>query len=124
MTFREKVLYHQVHPAKLVTDVLSGVISTWLMWRHQLALALILGLLPAVLISTAMLKLLSFGAQRDSLLGHYVARWMTPAAQMVRLAAQALMWAASWAHSPAGVAAGLLVIVAAWAYGLLRRPRV
>jgi hypothetical protein len=75
MDFREKALFHQIHPAKLATDAVSGVASTWLMWRHQLGLALLVGLLPAMLVSAAMLRWLSFEAQRDSRLGSYLARY-------------------------------------------------
>jgi hypothetical protein len=66
-----------------------------------------------------MLRTMSFEAQRDSALGRYVLRWMTPAAQAVRLLGQIVMWLAAWVHSPLGVAAGLLVIVLGWTYGLL-----
>ena len=121
MTIREKLLHHQIHPAKLSTDIASGLISTWLMWRHQLALALVVGLVPAVLVSAAMLSVMRFEAQRDSVLGRYIARWMTSTAQAARLAGQIAMWVAAWRHSPAGVVAGLFVIAAAWAYGLMRR---
>jgi hypothetical protein len=123
MDLREKALFHQIHPLKLATDVTCGIASTWLMWRHELELALLVGFLPSVLVSAAMIRWMSLEAQRDSALGRYVARWMTPAAQAARLSGQLLMWAAAWARAPIGIACGLLVIVGAWTYGLLLSHR-
>jgi hypothetical protein len=37
MTFNEKVLYHQIHPAKLAADVGGSIVSTCLMWRRRFA---------------------------------------------------------------------------------------
>ena len=33
MDFNEKVLYHQIHPAKLAADVSGSLLSSYLMWR-------------------------------------------------------------------------------------------
>ncbi|HET6413261.1 MAG TPA: hypothetical protein VFG53_14475 [Anaeromyxobacter sp.] len=119
MNVRERALLHQIHPAKLIVDVSGGLASTWLMWRHDLALALAFGLLPSVALSGAMLRWMRFEAERDSRLGRYIVRWMTPAMQWARLIGQAAVWVAAWAHSPLGIGAGLLTILFAWTYGLL-----
>jgi hypothetical protein len=121
MTFREKALYHQIHPVKLATDIGSGLISTWLMWRHELAWAVLVSFLPAILVSALMIRFMSFERQQHSALGRYVERWMTPATQAARLAGQVIMWLAGWRHSLPGVTGGLLLIGAAWTHGLLPR---
>jgi hypothetical protein len=121
MTFREKALYHQIHPGKLITDIASGIVSTWLMWRHDFAPALLISLLPSVLVSALMIRFMSFETQKNSALGRYIGHWMTSMAQAARLAGQVIMWFAAWFHSLPGVAGGLLVIAAAWTHGLLPR---
>jgi len=41
MDFTEKVLYHQIHPAKLTADVTSSFISTYLLWRRRFGSAML-----------------------------------------------------------------------------------
>src|SRR5262245_18815231 len=36
MTNREKWLYHQLHPVKLLVDWGAGLISLYPLWRHEL----------------------------------------------------------------------------------------
>jgi hypothetical protein len=36
MEFTERVLYHQIHPLKLLTDVSTAFIATALLWNHRL----------------------------------------------------------------------------------------
>jgi hypothetical protein len=52
---------------------------------------------------------------------------MTPVvAQTTRLVGDIIMVFAAWFHSPVGIAAGLIVVLAAWSYCLLlssKRPR-
>jgi hypothetical protein len=66
-----------------------------------------------------MIRWMSFDTLRNSTLGRYVARWMNPWAQAARLLGQVVMWVSAWARAPLGIAAGLLIIVGGWTYGLL-----
>jgi len=45
--------YHQIHPLKLVTDI--GVTPVFFLWRHQVVPALIIGFVPPVIVSAAMM---------------------------------------------------------------------
>jgi hypothetical protein len=49
MDFNEKMLYHQIHPAKLAADVSGSIVSTYLMWRRRFAWAMLAAFVPAVL---------------------------------------------------------------------------
>jgi hypothetical protein len=42
MTLKERMLYHQVHPAKLGTDIAAEVTSLYFFWQHELAPALLI----------------------------------------------------------------------------------
>jgi hypothetical protein len=44
---------------------------------------------------------------------------MTPVAQATRLIGDLITIIAAWFHSPIGIAAGLILVLAAWSYGLL-----
>ena len=53
--FREKELYHQIHPLKLATDIGVTPISLFFLWRHQITPAIIVGFVPPVIVSVAMM---------------------------------------------------------------------
>ena len=119
MEFREKVLYHQIHPIKLLTDWGTGLAAAYLLWHHQLTAALLVGLVPPVVVSTLLLRWADLERYRASRFGRYVARYMTRATQLVRLAGLAFVWGGAWVRRPPWIAFGLAVIVAAWARGML-----
>jgi hypothetical protein len=49
MDLAEKVLYHQIHPAKLAADITGSVISTYLMWHLKFGPAMLSAWVPAIL---------------------------------------------------------------------------
>jgi hypothetical protein len=115
---REKLLYHQIHPAKLTVDIATSLISTWLAWRHELAIGLVVALLPSVVVTLAMLRWMDLTEQRASRFGRYVAYHMTTRATAMRSLGQVGMWISAWLHAMWGIAAGVLVIVLGWTYSL------
>jgi hypothetical protein len=119
LEFREKGLYHQIHPLKLAVDVAGGCVSTLLVWEHRLAWAALTGFVPSIVVSALMLRFLDFDRQRDSAFGRYLRVHMTPWAQAVRLGGQLVMWIAAWYRAPAGIGAGFAVIVFGWIHGKL-----
>jgi hypothetical protein len=56
MDFNEKVLYHQIHPAKLTADVSGSLVSTYLMWRHKFVAALLSAFGPATIASVLVIR--------------------------------------------------------------------
>src|SRR5262249_19787685 len=50
MDFREKMLYHQIHPLKLATDIGVTPVFLFFLWRHQVVPALIIGFVPPVIV--------------------------------------------------------------------------
>ncbi len=118
MTFREKVLYHQIHPLKLAADISAGIASTWLLWLHEPWLAMPAAFTPAVAVSAAMLRWMAFDRQRDSAFGRYVARHMTRLAEGVRFGGQVVAWVGAWHHLAWVIAAGLAATVLGWTWSL------
>lgn len=123
MDIREKALYHQIHPAKLLTDWSTAFTAAWLLWRGHLLLALMVGIVPAPVASALVIRFADLDRLKDSAPGRYLARYMTPAAQAVRVVGLVVFWAAAWWHSAPGLVGGLAIVVAAWGYGLLQRDR-
>ena len=114
----DKILYHQIHPAKLAVDIAGGAISTWLLWQHQLLLGMLIAWLPSIVLTAAMVRWMDFARQRDSAFGRYVAHHMTHTAWAVRFAGQGCAWLAAWLHAPWAIIAGAAIIVGGWTYSL------
>lgn len=121
MTLPEKILYHQIHPAKLGTDILAGIVSLFFLWQHQLALGLTIHFVPPIMASALLVSIGDFEAQKKSSLGRYVAAHMTRAVEAIRFTGDIAMALGAWIRSPALIAAGLLIVVMAWCSGPLRR---
>jgi hypothetical protein len=120
MKLSEKLLYHQVHPAKLATDFGTAAVSLYFFWQHALFLALAVHILPSVLASGALIRWAPLEGYKQSELGAYLRRYMTRAWEAVRFAGDIVMALGAWWHRPAFIALGLLVIAGAWANGLMR----
>lgn len=120
LTFRERVLYHQIHPAKVFTDISTALVAIDLFSRHQLVPGLIIALLPPLLVSAVLVQEGDLGRYGSSPIGAYLRRFMPPWVQAVRLFGVALAFYASWHHLPAGIYGGLALIAACWANGLFR----
>ncbi len=119
MTLKEKIIFHQIHPAKLVTDISAAVVSLYFLWQHQLVIGLATHFLPPPIGSAAVIRFADLEPYRSSRVGAYLARYMTPAAQATRLAGDLITLFAAWYQSPAGIGFGVAIVLAAWAYGLL-----
>jgi hypothetical protein len=120
LTLSERVLYHQIHPAKLYADIATALVALDLFWRHALIPGLIVGLLPPVLVSAVLLREVDLGRYRSSPMGAYLRRFMPPWVQAVRLFGIGVAFYASWHHVPAGIYAGLTLVAVCWANGLFR----
>jgi hypothetical protein len=64
MDARAKVLYHQIHPAKLLTDWVTALLACALLWQHRLVPGLVIGLIPPVLATSALLHWASLESYR------------------------------------------------------------
>ena len=117
MTLKEKFLFHQVHPAKLATDIGAAIVSLYLLWQHQLVLGLLTHFIPPPIGSAAVIRFADLDSYKNTRLGAYLLRYMTPIAQAARLAGDLITVGAAWYQSFAGILFGLAVIAAAWSYG-------
>jgi hypothetical protein len=118
LSLRQKILYHQIHWAKITVDVTSGVLSTWLMWTHDFWVGMAVAWVPPVVVSSFMLWQMDFSRQRDSRFGRYIAFHMTHAAEAVRICGQIAVWIGAWYHSVWAIAVGCLIVILGWSYSL------
>lgn len=121
LTLAERVLYHQIHPAKLFADISSVIIGIDLFWRHELGPGLIIALVPPVLVSAVLLREADLEPYRSSPMGAYLRRFMPPWVQAIRLFGAGVAFDAAWNHFTPGVVAGLALVAVCWANGIGRR---
>ncbi len=117
----DDALVHQVHPAKLCTDIAAAAASTGLLWRRRLLAGLLIRYLPPMLASALVLACADLDRLRQTPAGRYALHHMPDGAVGIRFAGDAVMAAAAWRRSLPGVAAGVAVIAAGWSHGLLPR---
>ena len=119
MTLQEKILFYQVHPAKLATDIGAEIISLYFFWQHQLIIGLLTHFVPPPVASAAVTRFADLERYKNSRLGAYLVRYMTPVAQVTRLIGDLITIVGAWHRDPALILIGLLIVALAWAYGLL-----
>src|SRR5215475_13055177 len=112
MNFADKVLYHQIHPLKLGTDILASLVSLYFFWQHKLLTGLILHLAPPIIASLAIIYAFDLDPQRQSAFGRYLKRTMTHAIEAIRLIGDIVMVLGAWFYSIPLIGAGLAIVVA------------
>ena len=119
MNLEEKVLFHQIHPLKLFTDWSTGIVALYLLWRHNLAFALIIALVPAPIVSFLLVRFADLEKYKESPFGKYIRKYMTRQAEVVRFAGYALMAVGAWYHVIWLILLGLIIILFGWFRGLI-----
>jgi len=84
MQLAEKVLVHQVHPAKISADATASIVSSTLLWHGQPKAALAVRIMLPAAGSLAVLTLADLDALTETAPGRYVLAHMPPSAQAVR----------------------------------------
>jgi hypothetical protein len=120
----ERVLYHQIHPAKFATDLTVELASTVLLWRHRLVAGLFVRFVPALVASAVLMRRTEdLERLRASAAGRYVHNHMTPQAQGVRALGDVLTAVGAWRRRPLILVLGWAVVAAGWSGGLLPQER-
>jgi hypothetical protein len=123
MNFADKVLYHQIHPLKLGTDILASLVSLYFFWQHKFLVGLILHLAPPIIASLVVIYAVDLEPQRQSAFGQYVKRTMTYRMETIRLIGDIVMVLGSWFRSLPLIGTGLAIVVAGWLSGIVRIQR-
>ena len=121
MTLREKLLYHQIHPLKLFTDV--GVVfpSCYYFWRHDFVAGIATALLPPIIVSTVIIAAVDLERYKQSSFGKYLVTYMSREMEVIRLVGFVFIALGSWFHQAWLVLCGLVVVLLAWMRGIIWR---
>ena len=121
MDLSEKVLYHQIHPAKLVADITGCITSTYLMWHRRFGPAMLGAWVPAILGSALVLRFADLEHLKHSPFGHYIRQSMTRRIEAWRFGGQVVMWIGAWYHQFWLIGVGIATVIAAWISGRWRK---
>jgi hypothetical protein len=121
MTRTEKLLYHQVHPFKLLTDWATSFASSWLLWERMWWQAAAIAFAPSIIVTTAIVSAVDLEPYRHTPIGRYMASFMTRKIEAVRFAGQFVMWGGAVWHVPWLLPLGFLIVAYGWANGLWAR---
>ncbi len=122
MDLGEKMLYHQIHPAKLAADLSGSLVSTYLMWRHKFVAALLSAFVPATIASALVIRYADLEKRKRSPLGRYMRRYMNRRVEAWRFFGQVVIWVGAWYRVGKLVPIGWAIVFAAWASGIWRKP--
>jgi len=109
---------HQVHAAKIGTDVAAAVVSNMLLWRDRPSAAMAVRLILPMVGSAAVLALADLDGLARTRRGRYVLAHMPPPAQAVRLAGDAMMGFGAYRRSTLLLLAGAGIIGLGWSHAL------
>ena len=119
MTFREKQLYHQIHPLKLATDISSEIVSLYLFWKRKLLAGLLVFFLPPMIASALIMRLVDLEGYKQSAFGRYIHSYMTPPVVVARMLGTVVTHVGAWYRKPALIPLGLMMVLLGWMRGLL-----
>ena len=119
MLVKEKVLYHQIHPVKLFTDIVSAIIALYLFWQREWLWAIAVLFLPAIIVSFVLIQFTNLENYRNSKVGRYVKKYMTVFWQVARLVGMLVMVVGAWYQYWDFIGMGFGLIVIAWTRGLI-----
>jgi hypothetical protein len=94
----QRVLYHQVHPLKLATDISTAVASLVLLAEHHLGSALAVMFVPSIIASAILVQFGDFSTTRESRVGAYLRRYMTTTKQGVRFLGMGTAAVGAWLY--------------------------
>jgi hypothetical protein len=120
MDFRERLLYQQIHPAKLLTDWCFGLLSFYVLWQQQLALGIVVAVVPAIVVSILVLQFADLYKYKKSRLGIYVHKYVNTESYATRLFGFVVGAGGAWYHMPLLVAVGIVLVALGWLVGAFR----
>jgi hypothetical protein len=119
MDARDRLILHQIHPIKILIDVVSVIIALVLLWQEQWLVAAVVLLIPRTWASMVIMNRADLSRLAETRLGRYARRYLTRPVEFGRSVGVAVMLVGAWFHQPVILAAGLVVIAGSLGSGLL-----
>lgn len=117
MSRAHRLLYHQIHPLKLFVDVSTAAAASLLFWEHRPGAAMLVGFIPSIIVSVALVRWADLEPYRASAFGQYIGQFMTRRVEAARFAGLLPLWGGAWMRRPPLIVAGGVWIVGCWLWG-------
>jgi hypothetical protein len=82
MTLQQEILYHQIHPAKLLTDWAAGFAALYFFWERLLLPAMLVSIVPPLVVSGILIRFTNLEKFAETKSGRFVKQHMTPAREL------------------------------------------
>ncbi len=120
MTLEEKKIYSQIHPVKLLTDMITGFGAVYLLWYHYLIVAVCLAFIPSTIVSLILIAKTDLEKYKDSPFGTYLRRNIaSKSSDWIRFGGFVVMLTGGWINMLWLAAVGFLIILFIWTKGLI-----
>jgi len=120
VTLEEKKIYSQIHPVKLLTDIVTGFGAVYLLWQHYVIFAVCLAFIPSTIVSLILIAKTDLEKYKDTPFGTYFRRNMaSKSSDWIRFAGFVVMLTGGWINMLWLAAAGFLIILFVWTKGLI-----
>ncbi len=120
MTGGERLLYHQLRPAKLAADISGSIISTYLVWQHHFWWAMVGAFAPALLGSALVMEFADLDKLKSSRMGRYIERFMNHWVEACASADKSSCGSVRGTTNGGRFQSATLIVISAWSSGLLR----
>jgi len=120
VTLEEKKIYSQIHPIKLVTDLVTGFGAVYLLWLHYLIVAVCVAFIPSTVVSLYLIAKVNLEKYKNSSFGTYLRRNIaSKSSDWIRFGGFVVMLTGGWINMLWLSAVGFLIILYVWMMGLL-----
>jgi len=120
VTLEEKKIYSQIHPIKLVTDLVTGFGAVYLLWLHYLIVAVCVAFIPSTVVSFYLIAKVNLEKYKNSSFGTYLRRNIaSKSSDWIRFGGFVVMLTGGWINMLWLSAVGFLIILYVWMMGLL-----
>lgn len=118
MNFKEKALYQQIHPLRLITDWGSGLYACYCFWDQQMLLGIAMMFVPSLVVSLFVTRFGDLEKLKNSSFGKYYQRIYSKSIDLIRFIGFIIMAAGSWIHQWELLFGGLAIILYTWVFGI------
>jgi hypothetical protein len=120
VTLEEKKIYSQIHPIKLLTDIVTGFGAVYLLWLHYLIVAVCIAFIPSTVVSLYLIAKVDLEKYKDSSFGTYLRRNVaSKSSDWIRFAGFVVMLTGGWINMLWLAAVGFLIILFVWVKGMV-----
>ncbi|HTR80521.1 MAG TPA: hypothetical protein VMM58_02755 [Bacteroidota bacterium] len=119
MTLQEKKIYHQIHPAQLTTDIVTGFGALFLLWQQELFLGVTVAFIPSTIVSLYIIAKVDLEKYKNSKFGAYLRKNVaSKSADWGRFGGFIIMLLGGWVRIWWIAASGFAIILLIWLMGI------